>query len=136
MRPTLRDAEALVGLPYVEGQFDCGHLLVRAQRELFGREVELPLRGPRPTTDLGQAAAIVRCREALGRRVHLPAHGDGVLFTEAAADGTRRWHVGTVLIEHGQRWVLHTRAGHASLLQRLDDCVRMGLRLEGFYAWR
>lgn len=131
----LRRAEALVGLPYVEGEFDCGHLTVLAQEVLFGRQVTLPLSGPHPLTPRAQAAAVVRCRAELGTRTHEPESGDAVLFTETSEHATL-WHVGTLLAEGGQRWVLHTRAGGWSLLSRLDDCLLQGLRLEGFYRWK
>lgn len=134
LNPTLRDAEALVGIAYEEGTFDCGHLVVRAQRELFGREVVLPLTGPHPRSRLGQAHALLRCREALGYRVQLPRSGDAVMFLEATLEG-QHYHLGTVLVECGQTWVLHTRAGGASVLNRLEECLRSGLVLEGFYRW-
>lgn len=137
--PLLRRAEALVGLPYVEGEFDCGHLVVRAARELFGREVELPIASPHPVSARGQAAALAVCRRMTARAL-LPYQavqpGDLALFTEVDSGGvTRHWHVGLVIETQPEFWILHTRAGDASVLARLVDCIRQGLALEGWYRW-
>lgn len=130
-----RQAEALVGLPYVEGEFDCGHLVVRAARELFGREVVLPLNGPHPLQARDQVAAIAACRRDLARRVWDVAPGDLALMLERMDDGTQQWHLGTVVDVQPEVWLLHTRAGGASGLHRLADVQRWGLRVEGWYRW-
>ena len=133
---TLRQAEALVGLAYVPGTFDCAHLAVLAQEYLFGRQVRLPNTGLHPQGARGQAAAIRRHCDQLATHVEEPQTGDVVLFIEEVEGGVR-WHIGTVILELGQRWVLHTtQAQGASVLQRMDDCLRAGLWVEGFYRWR
>jgi hypothetical protein len=135
----LRQAEQLVGLEYVPGSFDCGHLAVLAQQRLFARQVQLPLPGERPQTPRAQATALARCREALCTQLDdgvRPLSGDVALFVEEAEGGGIQWHIGTVLAPPGQLWVLHIVDGGHSLLQRLEDCCRMGLWLEGFYRWR
>lgn len=137
--PTLHQAEALVGLPYVPGHFDCGHLAVLVQERLFGRAVDLPLPGPRPSSPVGQARALARCREALCNPLAdaLRAQtGDVVLFIEEAPGGGVQWHIGTVFKTPAELWVLHIRDGGSSVLQRLADCLRHGLMLEGFYRWK
>lgn len=137
---TLRQAEALVGLAYVDGEFDCAHLAVMAQEYLFGRTVHLPLKGRHPAGRAGQAAAILRHRDELASRLEEAADvatGDAVLFTFEDVDGRVCWHIGTLLLQGGERWVLHTsEALRSSVLQRLDDCMRDGLFVEGFYRWR
>jgi hypothetical protein len=137
--PTLRDAEALVGLAYVPGHFDCGHLAVLVQERLFTRAVALPLPGQRPSSPLGQARALARCREALCNPLagaQRAQTGDVVLFIEEAPGGGVQWHIGTVFKAPAELWVLHIREGASSLLQRLDCCLRSGLMLEGFYRWK
>lgn len=132
----LRRAEALVGLCAVPGEFDCAHLARLAQAQLFGRELDWPLPGPHPRGARGQAAAMRRWRDALAVRVEVPRSGDAVLFEQPAARGGE-WHIGTLLIEGGERWVLHTHGGaQRSVLERLVDCRRRALRVEGFYRWR
>lgn len=130
-----RQAEALVGLPYIDGEFDCGHLMVRAARELFGREVVLPLNGPHPLQPRDQVAAIAACRRELAHRVCEVQPGDLALMLEPTDDGGQQWHLGTVVDVQPEVWLLHTRAGGASCLHRLADVQRWGLVLEGFYRW-
>jgi len=134
--PTLRDAEALVGLPTVPGEFDCAHLARLAQERLFGRRLRWPLQGRHPRGARGRAAAILRGREQLTDPVAAPDAGDVVLFVQHV-DGHADWHIGTVLMQHGLPWVLHTN-DHigASVLESLARCCMRGLHVEGFYRWR
>lgn len=137
--PTLQDAERYVGLPYVAGEFDCADLVVRVQRELFGRELAVPADRPRPGGARGQAREIGRWREALALRTDLAETGCAVLMTEPAEHG-ETWHLGTVFMQPaylGEVWVLHASATLGGVaLQRLRDLQRWGLRLEGFYLWK
>lgn len=131
---TLRDAEALVGIPYDEGHFDCGHLVSLVQQQLFGRAVGLPVHHPRGRR--GQAAMIGRLSAQLVERVVVPATGDVSLYLEVHDDGREGFHLGTVFVQAGECWVLHAHAtSGASVLQRETDALRMGLRLEGYYRW-
>ena len=133
---TLRQAETLVGITYVDGEFDCMHLALLAQRQLFGRDVAWPTR-PHPRGRRIQAALIARHCDALAAAIERPDTGDAVLFTEPDAKGGRRYHIGTLFLDRGELWVLHTNAlVGSSLLQRIGDCLRSGLRLEGYYRWR
>lgn len=137
---TLRQAERLAGLPYVDGDFDCMHLAVRAARELFGREVPWPHRR-HPTGVKAQRALMSRHADALTVKLAAtepPCEGDVVAWSMEAdrPSWPRRWHVGTVLLRRGEVWVLHTSVAlGSSVLQRLCD-VPPGMRLEGFYRWR
>lgn len=134
---TLRQAEALVGLPYVPRTQDCMHLVLRAQRDLFGRAVGVPA-GAHPLHPHRQARLIVA---GIGRLVRplaadeAPADGDLVLW-QADGDLGTHWHAGTLLLHGGEQWVLHTSEElGASVLQRLAECRMWGLRLEGIYRW-
>lgn len=132
---TLRDAEALVGLPYVAGEFDCMHLARLAQRTLFCREVPEPVTR-HPRTRAAQAQAIEAHRAQVAQPQPQPETGDAVLFIDQDDRGRRQMHIGTLIFSPtGEAWVLHIRAGDLSLLQRLEDCKRCGLRVEGFYRW-
>lgn len=135
---TLRQAETLVGLVYVPGSFDCMHLAVLAQRQLFGRAVAWPAQH-HPLGRRHQAAMIQRHCAVLARPLgadEQPATGDGVLWTAAAGPAGRGFHIGTLFVQGGERWVLHTSEELGeSVLQRLADCAAHGLRLEGFYKW-
>lgn len=134
MTVTLRQAEQLVGIPHVNGSFDCMHLAVHAQRELFGRNVGWS-EARHPCGSRGQAAWIQRHRAALADPVEDPQTGDVGLYTETV-DGSTHYHIATVFIERGERWLLHSRDGGTSILQREADAIRSLLRLEGYYRWR
>lgn len=135
---TLRDAEALVGLPYVEGTADCMHLAVLAQRRLWGRAVGWQQQ--RHPLGRGLQAAMIRrhigaLAAPLGEH-DTPRSGDAVLWRMHADTPAERFHIGTLLVDGGERWVLHTTAAlRASVLQRLADCAAAGLHFEGFYRW-
>lgn len=134
---TLRQAEALVGLPYVARTADCWHLALRAQRELFGREVRWPL-AQHPARADRQAALLHSVIGGLARPLadgELPQAGDAVLW-QAGGGRHTHFHIGTLLLHASEQWVLHTSEElGASVLQRLAECPMTGLRLEGIYRW-
>lgn len=134
--PTLRQAEALVGLPFVDGEFDCVHLAVRAQAELFGRTVLWPAGTRHPRGRRGQIAEIERSRDQVVDAVEVPESGDIVLMRQRLHDETFQYHVGTLIIHAGQRWVLHVFEGHHSVLQPEADMYMDGTRRDGYYRWR
>lgn len=131
--PTLRDAERYVGWPYVEGEFDCMHLAVMVQADLFGRVVPWP--AEHPAGDAAQMRAIRRHAPELADRVAEPRAGDAVLMVCTTDKGTHL-HIGTLFEQLGERWVLHSGPGTDTILQRLVDARRLGARVEGFYRWR
>ncbi len=141
---TLRQAEALVGLNYDARHFDCAHLAVLAQAKLFGRVVAAQLPKSHPVRPLLQHRLLSELRDELATRIdapEMPVSGDVVLFKEwlPVAHGSclESWHIGTLLLEYGERWVLHTHAGVGrSVLERLTGCAARGLRPEGFYRWK
>lgn len=134
---TLRAAESLVGLPYVARSFDCMHLAVLAQQQLFGRTVRWA-GGVHPARPAHQVALL---RDAIGDVARpladgeQPEGGDAVLWLAGGGRGTH-FHIGTLLLHAGEQWVLHTSEElGASVLQRLAECPLAGLRLEGIYRW-
>lgn len=135
--PTLRDAEALVGLPYLPGVQDCMHLALRAQAHLWGRTIVLPV-SRHPVAPRQQARLIEAGIGTLARPLaadEAPEPGDLVLWLAASPLGPH-YHVGTLLLQGGERWVLHTSQElGASVLQRLADTRQWGLHLEGLYRW-
>lgn len=130
--PTVAQIEALVGLPYEEGRFDCAHFVARTQRELFGRDVVFP--GHHPQGIKTGAAAIRRHAGELATRIEQgdAMDGDAVLMVSGG-----HLHIGTLLFVSGMSHVLHNSAtiGH-SILQRLDRLPAFGLKIEGFYRWK
>ena len=141
---TLKDAEQLVGLPYDEHSLDCAHLAVLAQERLFGRQVADWLHDGRHQGALARHALVGRYRDDLAEPLSGLASaesGDLVLFIDQMylqrAAVTDLWHLGTLFLEAGEWWVLHTHRGNgSSVLQRLLDLPPRGLRIEGFYRWK
>ena len=131
---TLRDAERLfVGLPYVRETFDCMHLAVMVQADLFGRIVRW--RQQRHPANAAERDRLIRQHAAaLARRVDEPRTGDAALMWPAGMHD-EGLHIGTVFVERGERWVLHTSGGTGAVLQRLVDAQCLGLVVEGFYRW-
>lgn len=146
MRPSelLRRAEMYVGRTCLPGRFDCVHLAVLVQEEVFGRTLPaVPGVGKRhPVDPVAQHDLIESACDSLADAVDRPETGDAVLFKHAVqVRGTYLvdvWHVGTLFIDGcGQHWVLHTHAGSGSVvLEGLAACKARGLRLEGFYRWK
>lgn len=134
---TLRQAEALVGLPYVPRVQDCMHLVLRAQQQLWGRNPAMPA-GVHPAAPRRQARLVHDGLATLVRRLadgEAPVCGDLVLWL-ADGDLGQHYHAGTLLLHAGEQWVLHTSEElGASVLQRLAECRMWGLRLEGIYRW-
>lgn len=132
------DAQSYVGAAYVPGEYDCAHLFLDVQRQVFGRTVTVPAALTcHAQGRAGQAAQISAARDALAQRIAEPVHGCGVLITSPNEAGHLLWHIGTVFVYRGEVWVLHNSAvmGNASL-NRLRDFAWRGQRIEGFYTWK
>ncbi|MDO8778909.1 MAG: hypothetical protein Q7K57_61355 [Burkholderiaceae bacterium] len=136
MDAMLAKAEKYVGMPYLEGEFDCADLAVMVQWELFDRLVALPARRKRPRGAMGQAREIHALQADLADRIDTPVTGCGVLMYEPLDNG-QRWHIGTAFVAGGEVWLLHNNfTMGCACLQRLADLQRFGARLDGYYAWR
>ena len=135
---TLADAERYVfaGLQYRDGEFDCGSLAVLVQRELFGREVNVPPAGERSRGRAGQHRDILRIQPEVCEKVEAPETGDAVVFW-ATEGRERRWHIGTVFLRDGEVWVLHIPDEIRGVaLQRLVDLQAEGQCFDAFYRWK
>ena len=127
----LADIERFTLIPYDEATFDCADLVVRVQRELFGRDVALPSRRPRGTA--GQVA-MGELSKPYARRTETPQDGDLVLMIEHGHK--RPGHAGVFFFMAHEPWVLHANEKTGcSILHRVRDLPDYGLRIEGTYAW-
>lgn len=140
----LRRAEMYVGRTCLPGRFDCVHLALLVQEEVFGRTLPaVPgVRKRHPVDPVAQHDLIESARDSLADPVDRPETGDAVLFKHAVqVRGTylvEVWHVATLFIDGvDEHWVLHTHDGCGSVvLERLAACRARGLRLDGFYRWK
>ncbi|HEL2957641.1 TPA: peptidoglycan endopeptidase [Stenotrophomonas maltophilia] len=124
-------AERFVGIPYDEREMDCADLVALVQRELFGREVQMPGRRPRGVE--GQAA-LGELSRPYCRRALTPQDGDLVLMIETP--NKRPGHAGIFFFLAHEGWVLHSNERNGcSVLHRVRDMPEFGLRIEGIYTW-
>lgn len=130
------DVTRFIGIPYCPRRMDCADLAMLVQRELFGREVLLAGKRPRPLSAAAQDAAIDAYKDQLAERVAQPQDGDAVLMREPGAE--RAGHIGTYFFINYAPHVLHTAAWMqgGSTLHRMQDLSAMGLTVEGFYRWK
>lgn len=129
------DVDRLVGIPYDARYMDCADLAILVQRELFGRDVMLAGKRPRPMRGDEQAQAIRTYTAQLAYPVINPVDGDVVLMREVGARAAG--HIGTYFFLNFTPYVLHTTALlGGSVLHRRQDLSASGLTLEGFYRWK
>ena len=130
-------AQSYVGREYVPGHYDCAHLAIDVQREVFGRQIALPAcMAEHRLGRAGQAAQIRAASAELATRVQEPVHGGAVLITTPVDTGLQ-WHIGTVFVRDAEVWVLHnSHTMGSACLSRLRDFAWRGQRIEGFYAWK
>lgn len=123
-----------VGQPYEPGSHDCAALAARVQREVFGRDITLPM--PRAQGLRGQSQQILAHQADYARRVitpdEQPEEGDAVLMRGRG----RLNHIGVYCLIDGAGYVLHAMRDAGSVcLHRLRDLPSLGLPVEGFYRW-
>lgn len=130
------DLDRFIGLPYCPRRMDCADLAMLIQHELFGKEVCLAGKRPRPLQPAEQDAAIDEYRDQLAVPVEQPQDGDAVLMREPGA--ATAGHIGTYFFINYAPHVLHTAAWMqgGSTLHRLQDLSSLGLTVEGYYRWK
>jgi len=136
MDAMLARAEKYVGMPYVEGEFDCADLAALVQRELFGRVIGLPVHRERAREAMRRAREIRALKGCIAEPLAAPQTGCGVLTYEPAGHGLR-WHIGTAFVAAGEVWMLHNDfVMGGARLTRVAELGREGSRLEGYYRWK
>lgn len=127
----MHPAERYVGWEYDADTADCADLVIQVQRELFGREVDLPNGKPRGNRGRAvmAATAAAQCEPT-----DTPQDGDLVLMRETGRN--RPGHAGVYFHIAGEGWVLHAtdRIGQA-VFHRVRDLPVWGCFIEGYYAW-
>jgi hypothetical protein len=130
-------SDRYVGLPYVEGEFDCADLARTVLAEVFGRDIRLPSeRWYAGETGCGKVRAMAAQIDALktdyAAPTAAPTEGDGVLLIARA----RMCHIGLYCVIANEPWVLHA-ASHARQVvrTRVRELERLGYRVEGYYRW-
>ena len=133
------DAQLLkqyLGIPYSPRTSDCADLVIRVQKELFGREVTFPGKRPRPLRSDEQAEVLARYTEAAAFRVDSPQDGDSVLMYEVGKSVAG--HVGVYFFISYTPYLLHNAEWmpNGSCLHKIQDLSSIGLTVEGYYRWK
>lgn len=130
-------SDRYVGLPYVEGKFDCGALAELVQREVFGREIHLPSErryaGKRDVEKFQAMAGQIEAERAnFAERTETPKDGDAVLLIARGYP----MHIGVYCVLQGEPWVMHAVDSCGAVVRcRIRDLVMRALKIEGFYRW-
>lgn len=121
----------LLGLQHDDATFNCGHFVIQVEQRLFAVQADLPLVHPRGRR--GRAAVLGRLSREVARLVDEPRSGDVALYDQVDADGGAHFHVGVVLRQAGELWLLHLPEGGESILEPENQVGWSGLRRVGFY---
>ena len=125
--------ERYIGQPYEAGSADCARLLAQVRRDVFGLPVPTEIEIDRAASRLGRAGQMSDLVETFGEKTDTPKEGDAVLMFCRG----RPSHIGVYCEIDGERCVLHAmeNAGH-TVLHRIRELSRVGLSVEGYYAWK
>lgn len=117
-----------IGLPYVMA--DCAQLCVKVQREIFNREIKLPV--ARATGSFGLSQQIEKLQDNYAQLINNPVEGDAVLMRGKG----RLNHIGTLCIINNRHWVLHAaKNSGATVLHDINVLNNLGLEISGYYRW-
>jgi hypothetical protein len=122
-----------VGLPYVDGVFDCTHLVGKVQEEVFERQIPLPTE--REPTTFGLSAQVDRHKENYFVRLNEDEVEDGDVVIMKCKG--RLNHIGVYFKKGETKYVLHNLKNVGAVVaHRLRDLDRVNIQLEGFYRFR
>jgi hypothetical protein len=123
-------SHAFLGQRYIPQVNDCASFATKVQREVFGRDISLPME--RACGLRGQSKQLVDLKDDYGIRTDQPKEGDAVLMMGRG----RLSHVGIYCEINNEGWVLHAMRGpNQVVLHRLRDLPAQGLTVENFYQW-
>lgn len=125
--------ERYIGQPYDVKTADCAMLLSQVRHEVFKLPVPSDVEIERAASRLGRTGQIIDLVAAYGVLTAAPKEGDAVLMLNRS----RPSHIGVYCEVDGERCVLHAmeNAGH-TVLHRIRELSRVGLSVEGYYAWK
>lgn len=129
-----------VGRRFKDVEFDCVVLAETVQREVFGRNLDLP-----SERYYAGKALIERFRQMvlqLQEQLDLvdkysvptdkPEDGDGVLLRI----GSKLRHIGTYCLIGGVPYILHTATSQVVLTEQRLLPTMFGITVEGYYRWK
>jgi len=123
--------ENYVGMAYDKKTNNCALFAERVQREVFGREIHLPIDSS--FNYRTQARLIQSHKHIYAEPTDSPFEGDAVLMNGRGNTS----HIGVYCVVGGVAHVVHAmeKVGQVCL-HRLRDLEKYGLAVEGFYQWK
>lgn len=123
-------SDRYIGEPYIPEIADCAVLAVRVAKEVFGKDIALPV--PHAATIRAQAKQIDALKDDYARRIETPVDGCPVLLIGRG----RNCHIGIMCWLANEWWVLHANQSFQFVTrERLRDVTRLHYQVEGFYEW-
>jgi hypothetical protein len=120
--------DSFVGRTYIPEEYDCVHLVVEVQKEIYGKAIEIPVER--------EANVIKLCRqidqhlETFYEQVDVPEDGDMVLMKCKG----RLNHTGVYVLIDGTPYVLHNLRSIMSVaMHRLRDLEKYAVIVDSYY---
>jgi hypothetical protein len=122
-----------VGKEYVEGHYDCAHLLVDVQVNEFHRNVDFPIERKDHIFKISRQIDEHKTHFLESITPEEAQDGDVVLMVCLG----RLSHIGVLCLIDSTRYVLHNLKSSGNVaLHRIRDLERYALKLEGYYRCR
>lgn len=119
-------------IPYSEDTFDCADLVVLVQKELFGRDVNLP-RQSQQRGNLGIREIHRQIHDFLVRTDN-PVDGDVVLMKDVGL--SYAGHVGVYFRLNGQPSVLHSNSVMGTaVITPIRELGNISVALQDYFTW-
>lgn len=123
-------SDGYVGLPYIADTFDCVHLVVRVQNEVFGKQITIPVQREEHVFKLSKQ--IEEHMETFYEEVPKEDAQDGDLVLMKCAG--RLNHTGVYTVVGGVPYVLHNLRNLGSVaMHRLRDIEKYGIVFDSVY---
>lgn len=122
--------DEFVGKPYKEGVYDCAHLLVDVQQNVFHRNVDIPVERDETIYALSRQIDQHKPHYAVPISEEEAQEGDVVLMLCRG----RLNHIGVLAVIRGIKYVLHNVKSTGNVtLHKIKDLHRYALEVEGYY---
>lgn len=125
--------ERYIGLPYVEDEFDCTHLLQKVTEEVFGKVIPLP--SERQPTAFGKSGQVGQHKNHYFEKITPEEAVDGDVVIMVCR--TRFNHIGVFFRLNGVPYVLHNLKNVGGVTaHRIRDLDRINIGLDGYYRFK
>jgi hypothetical protein len=123
-------SDPYVGIAYIPEVADCAVLAVRVAKEVFGKDIALPV--AHAATIRAQAKQIDDLKDDYAIRIDAPVDGCPVLLVGRG----HSCHIGLMCWIAHEWYVLHANQSFKAVTrERLRDITRMDYKVEGYYQW-